>query len=112
MIFSDSVTQQFSDPRSIGFKGPYPKFEKLTLRTRDTLFLQCGSALPFFFLLHSVVHQPPRPLQLSHPPFSAHLLGLSFPFFPSAPCLAQGPYSQIGLHWRDKCSANALKHVQ
>lgn len=111
MIFSDSVTQQFSDPRSIGFKGPYPKFQKLTLRTKDTLFLPYGSAFPFF-LLHSVVHQPPRPRQLSHPPFAAHLLGLRFPFFPPAPCLAQGPYSQIGLHWRDKCSANALKHVQ
>ena len=79
MIFSDSVTQQFSDPHSIGFKGPYPKFEKLTLRTRDILFLPCGSAFPF--LLHAVVRQPPRPCQLSHPPFSAHMLGLSFPFF-------------------------------
>lgn len=34
------------------------------------------------------------------------------PSVPPVPCLAQGPYSQIGLHWRDKCSANALKHVQ
>lgn len=56
MIFSDSVTQQFSDPRSIGFKGPYPKFQKLTLRTRDSLFLLCGSAFPF--LLHSVFINP------------------------------------------------------
>lgn len=35
----------------------------------------------------------PSPCQLSHPPFSAHLLGLSFLFFPPAPSLAQGPYS-------------------
>lgn len=109
MIFSDSVTQQFSDPRSIGFKAPIPSFKSLPFG-QGTLFLPYGSAFPF--LLHSVVHQPPRPQQLSHPSLSAHLLGLSFPFFPAAPCLAQGPYSQIGLHWRDKCSANALKHVQ
>lgn len=47
MIFSDSVTQQFGDPHSIGFKVPYPEFEKLTLRTRDILFLLHGSAFPF-----------------------------------------------------------------
>lgn len=29
MIFSDSVTQQFSEPRSIGFKGPIPSFKSL-----------------------------------------------------------------------------------
>lgn len=47
MIFSDSVTQQFGDPHSIGFKVPYPEFQKLTLRTRDILFLRHGSAFPF-----------------------------------------------------------------
>lgn len=46
MIFSDSVTQQFSDPHSIGFKVPDPEFQKLTLRTRDILFLPHGSAFP------------------------------------------------------------------
>lgn len=47
MIFSDSVTQQFGDPHSIGSKVPYPEFQKLTLRTRDILFLRHGSAFPF-----------------------------------------------------------------
>lgn len=61
MIFSDSVTQQFSDPRSIGFKGPYPKFEKLTPRTRDTLFLTPGSAFPFFFAACSHSSTPEFP---------------------------------------------------
>lgn len=46
MIFSDSVTQQFSDPHSIGFKAPDPEFQKLTLWTRDILFLPHGSAFP------------------------------------------------------------------
>lgn len=80
MFFTDSVTQQFSDPRSIGFKGPYPKFQKLTLQTRYIPF-----SLPFFsLLLLSVVHQPPclHLCRLSSPAFSAHLLGLGFPFFP------------------------------
>lgn len=33
----------------------------------------------------------------------------AFPFCFSVP---QGPYSQIGLHWSDKCFANVLKHVE
>lgn len=68
MIFSDSVTQQFSDPHSIGFKVPYPEFEKLTLRTRDILFLLLGSASPFC-TIQSFSHLP-RSRQLSHPPSS------------------------------------------
>lgn len=89
MIFSDSVTQQFSDPHSIGFKGPYPKFQKLTLRTRDTLFLPYGSAFPF--LLHSVVHHPQRSRQLFHPLFSAHLPRFEFSFLPSSALLGPRP---------------------
>ncbi len=40
---------------------------------------------------------------------SALLPRLGFPFFPSAVSSPRGPYSQIGLHWGDKCWANALK---
>lgn len=76
MIFSDSVTQQFSDPHSIGFKVPYPEFEKLTLRTRDDLFLLRGSAFPF--LQHSVLRHLPPSRQLSHPPSCAQLPRLEF----------------------------------
>lgn len=76
MIFSDSVTQQFSDPHSIGFKVPYPEFEKLTLWTRDILFLLHGSA--FLFLQHSVVRHLPRSGQLFHPPSFAHLSRFEF----------------------------------
>lgn len=92
MIFSDSVTQQFSDPHSIGFKVPYPEFEKLTLRTRDILFLLHGSAFPF--LQHSVLRHLPPSRQLSHPLSSAHLPRLEFsPPLLQEPRLAQGPYS-------------------
>ncbi len=56
-------------------------------------------------LLFSTSQHPP-------PPPTALLLRLSFPFFPSAVSSPRGPYSQIGLHWGDKCWANALKHIQ
>lgn len=91
-------------------KAPIPSFKSLPFG-QGTLFFSHAVPLPLFCCIQLFIN-PRRPRQLSHPLFSAHLLGLSFPFFPPAPCLAQGPYSQIGLHWRDKCSANALKHVQ
>ena len=91
------------------FKAPIPSFKSLPFG-QGAFFSPIQFRFPFFAVL--LVHQPPRPRWLAHPPFSAHLLGLGFPFFPPAPCLAQGPYNQIGLHWRDKCSANALKHIQ
>lgn len=91
MIFSDSVTQQFGDPHSIGFKVPYPEFQKLTLWTRDILFffLPHGSAFPF--LPHSVVRHLPRSRQLSHPPSSAHL-----PRFEAPPSPLPSPSALLG----------------
>lgn len=57
--FSDSVTQQFGDPRSIGLKSPIPSFR----RFQDSFF---SVPLPLFFLLHWVVLQPPHPLFFLH----------------------------------------------
>lgn len=81
MIFTDSVTQQFSDPRSIGFKGPYPKFQKLTLQTRYILF-----SLLFFFPA-AAFSCSPAPPSTSSPALKSCLLGTSarfgFSFLPS-----------------------------
>lgn len=56
MIFSDSVTQQFSDPRSIGFKGLY-------ITSLKSLPLRQGVLFTFHMplLLHAVIHQPSHP---------------------------------------------------
>lgn len=91
--------QQSSDS---GFGG----FRVLVAQTgsiasgQDSLFSRAVLLLFSFFLLY--VTAPPTAL----------LLRLSFPFFPSAVSSPRGPYSQIGLHWGDKCWANALKHIQ
>ena len=93
--------------------GPYPKFQRLTSADKAlsaALFFCSSHTVPLPFLLHTAVRQT-LPGSAVFPPFSTHLLGLSFPFFPTEPCLARGPYSQIGLHWGDKCTANALKRV-
>lgn len=70
-------------------KAPIPSFKSLPFGQGILFFLPYSYAFPL--LLHSVVHQSLHPRQLSHPPFSAHLLGLSFPFFPSASCLGPRP---------------------
>lgn len=84
VISSDSVTQQFGDPRSIGFKDPYPKFQMLTVRTGFILF--SPPVFFFFFLLHLVVLQPPHPLF-----FFCTSAGFGFSFLHSSALLGPGP---------------------
>lgn len=89
MIFSDSVTQQFSDPRSISFKGPIPSFKSVPFG-QETLFSPVRFRFPFF-LLHSVVHQPPRPHRLPHPPPRCKSARFEFSFLPSSALLGPRP---------------------
>lgn len=87
MIFSDSVTQQFSDPHSIGFKVPYPEFEKLTLWTRDILFLLHGSAFLFCSIQLFVTCRVLASFHILPPPHICR--GLSF--HPRPPSALLGP---------------------
>ena len=95
--------------------GTLSQVPEAYLRGQGTLSL----SLLFLFIPHGSTSfsaaysrsSDPFPALQSSPPFTKHLLGWSFPFFPLKPRLAHGPYSQIGLHWGDKCTANALKRV-
>lgn len=68
MIFSDSVTQQFSDPRSIGFKGPIPSFRSLPFGQGLLSLIE----LCFSFFAAFSCSSTLSPRQLSHP-LSLHI---------------------------------------
>lgn len=91
-------------------KAPILSFKSLPFGQGTPFFSHMVPLSPFCCIQLFITHSALASFSILS---SLHIcLGLSFPFYPPVLCLAQGPYGQIGLHWRDKCSANALKHVQ